>query len=194
MIPIEYIEKRDDAHLKEILIRESSQQLPLNNCNWSAVILYSKVSPKPQFDLILHFSHVVADGLSMINLVQEIMAHIEQQISGQEKTVLTQPLYDSVEHYLTQKLTIKEFLDAQGKNRESCTPIQLQALPVGNRNSIPYIQRTIEQSLLEKITNIAKSEKVSLNSTLNASLLLAYREMTNQSLSLSFGFLLELKK
>jgi hypothetical protein len=194
MIPLKYLHKESQTHLEKIIQQESTQELLLNKCNWSATILSEQPSKnKKHYDLILHFSHVIADGLSMINIMQEIIINLEAQVNNTLPSISSQDLYPPMEKLLPKGVTINQFLDQQKSNTGDSIPLKVKKLKNETGNSNSYIACSINEKETLNFKNKAKIEDVTLNSALNAALILAYNKTIDHIMSLSVGSAINLR-
>lgn len=193
-IPIDFYTEEDEPVYKDIFIQQSQQQLPLDQRNWSVAIIQStKQNAEPCFDLIWHISHVVADGLSYINLLNELIANLDAQIRKKSIAVKSLPLYDKVEAYLPQQINLTEYFTRQQAISTGVNSIELSPLPESEQSTLSHFTREITSKDLKYLREKAQAEDVTLNNVINASLALAYCDVIGKKQSVTIGSAINLR-
>jgi Condensation domain len=191
-IPIDYYHENDNKVAYQTLFdTHVNQQLPLDKHNWSVAIIESVKGNR--FDLIWHLSHVIADGLSYINLMQELLTNLDALILGEGKSTASLPVYDKVEAYLLQKISIPNYFDHLQRKTQASTQVTLSPLPVEKRANKAYIIKQISNEDLNQLKKITEKNNITLNNLINAALAKAYVSKVNVKNSLTIGSAINLR-
>ena len=162
----------------------ATQLIDLTQYNWTANIYLNR----NQTDIVFHFSHVIADGLSVFNLLHEFLSLLDQ---SNDIDMTPYSLYPGCEQHLADRCTIQRW--QANSTFTDLAPVELERLPQTEVCSLPFINTTIHAQQTKDLLLLASKNKISLNSILNAALIHAYWEITGKPTSIDFGSALSLR-
>jgi hypothetical protein len=186
-IPIQFYSTNES--FDTVFKKQSMQQLPLDKRNWSVAILEHTVNCEKHFDVIWHISHVVADGLSFVNLTQELVEILDLQVNQQPLEVQAQELHGPVESYLPHPVSLDDYFSRQVNTDK----IKLESLNRDLQTSSTYFFRSVNAKHLDQLRQCAHDNKVTINNLVNASLMKAYLEITQSLHPVTLGAALNLR-
>jgi hypothetical protein len=182
-IPLDVIERRDDTHWHEIAEAELNKAFdpgtgPLMRCT------YLKDAPgSPKAELIVSFLHTIIDGSSAVNLVNEILFSWNAIAAGDTLNEPEElPLLAAVEEHFPApyrgpkaKLKVAGFMARQllDEIRYRRRARGTRQMPVFEHGRCRTVHQTLEGEDLENLIRSARRRRVTLNSALNAAMLIS---------------------
>ena len=165
-----------------------TQQLPLEQYTSAiAIIELSGEADEKRFEVLWHISHVVADGLSSINLLRELIALLDDQIDGCFAMPDKLPFYEKLEAYLPDTLSLAEFISQQKKACAGISNTELSQLANEKQAKKAYFTRELSTRQFARLQMQANELSVSLNDLINAALVHAYCSLNENTKALCFG-------
>lgn len=190
MIPIVFHTQNSDTNYDAVFQQQASQQLPLDQHNWSAAIVQSD---KHTFRLIWHISHVIADGLSCLNLLQELITLLDHQIDNTPIVSKQHQLYSSIEHYLQTGLSIADYFAHQQQAAANISSKSLSPLPKNQHADTCYFIRLLNKNTTRQLQQIATDHQVTLNNLINAALAKSYQQLEQTDSHIGIGSAINLR-
>lgn len=182
IIPVTILEKNHEYIWQAVVEQETIKKFPSTEYLWRAVLLYSPTTP--HHELIVTFHHAIIDGLSSVNFMAEFFEFYTQAKTNDVNKTLS--LLPHVESLLRQKNDWHSFAENKNKIQENSKTIWSfqQYAPIAQR-SMRNIYRVLIPENLVQLKNICKRKKVTLNSLLNAAMLLAIQKQEAKTISCS---------
>lgn len=182
-IPLTLISRLDDKHWQRVVEQQLLESFEPNKVLWRVILLQSDDPLQLQNEVIFLIHHAIADGLSCVHLNAQCFKYYQHLAAGEDITIEPLPLLDAVERMLDHtKLPPHNSVDVK--------PVKLspffyqQKAPLSERRT-KNIYRSIASKELANFLSACRAKSRSVNSVLNAILLLTVAEMERDTLNLS---------
>jgi hypothetical protein len=185
-IPLEIIKRRDASHWTEIVEIELNRAFDIEIGPLMRCTLLVGPPGTTASELVVSFLHTIIDGTSAINLVREILEAWDAAAAGRrlhapEILALQPPVEESFPpeyRGLRSKVRIAGFMARQlvdeiGYRRRARGTRRMKVHPAGRCRSL---SRDLNGDDLEVLVRATRRNRVTLNSALNAAMLLVVRD------------------
>lgn len=176
-IPLIVIDRQHEQQWLKIAEGELLQKFAGEFAPLCRITLLQKSEQSDWNELIITFHHAIADGISAIHFVHELLSYYQQLVEGIPISPMESlPLLPSLEHLLQKclsKISSTNFLPAT-PNQTNLSPTLLieQTAPVVDRRT-RLIPRELEQELTSQIKRRCRDEQTTVHGALCAAMILA---------------------
>ncbi|GGI87952.1 condensation domain-containing protein [Legionella impletisoli] len=178
-IPIRSISHPDPSHWETVVEQQLSELFPTNQYLWQVILLHTNSLPTNEYHIIFCVHHAIADGLSCVYLMNELLTYYKQINSKKNITIKPLPLLNPVEKLLSRPILVN-----MAKPKKDPTPKPISHTPVFYQNYKPLgqrvtkqIYRIIRQTDCRQLTMCCRQRNIKVNSAFNAAMLLAAQIM-----------------
>jgi len=178
-LPLFNIQRKGDKQWVEIVEQEMAKRFDVSR---GPLFRVSYLYEENKAEIVITFLHSIMDAVSGTNLIDELLGLAELLGSGEQKKLSTLELARPVEEQFppafkgTRRIPalLAYFFSQMGEEmgyRWKVRGKRIARVQPGGKGHI--LSLTLPETLLESISQRARAEKVTLNSLLNASMLLA---------------------
>jgi NRPS condensation-like uncharacterized protein len=176
-IPLTVIERQHEQQWLEITEGELLQKFSGEFAPLCRITLLQTSEQSAWNELIVTFHHAIADGISAIHFVHELLSYYEQLVEGSPISLMDSlPMLPSLEQLLQNCLSEIGPIDSLPAtlNQASPSPILLieQTAPVVDRRT-RLIPRELDQRLTSQIKSRCRDEQTTVHGALCAAMILA---------------------
>ncbi|WP_133127061.1 condensation domain-containing protein [Legionella nagasakiensis] len=183
-IPIQCISHPDPRHWETIVEQQLSELFPTEQYLWRVTLLQTNSLSANDYHIIFCVHHAIADGLSCVYLMNELLTYYKQISSKKTITITPLPLLNAVETLLSRQILVKMAKSTQDTTPKSIaqTPVFYQDYkPLGQRVT-KQVYRIIRQADCTQLMMCCRQRKIKVNSAFNAAMLLTAQSMDQQPL------------
>ncbi len=198
-IPLRVIDKQHENQWLEITQEELHQQFFGGVEPLCRVTLIRPFKSDGTSEIIATFHHAIADGLSCIHFIHELLACCQQIADEKEiSEIATMQLLAPLEKLFENNLNSQNIKDYQEKTDQKVLTSKLiieeEALPTQRRTCL--INRIITQEMTLKLKKVCKQEQTTIHGALCAAMLLGTAKIAfpNFPVTLSCGSSVNVRK
>lgn len=167
-IPLQVVDKLHNKYWQEVVTAQANEEIDSSKCLMRAVLVRALNEEDTNY-LITTIHHAIADGLSFVQLQQEILSYAQKIASGQVLTQVTPlPALPSLEKLLPYSATTSQLYESYP---ERDTLGFEKWVPIENRKTA-WIYRQMDEKLTQQLKKIAKQEKTTVHGAFCAAMLL----------------------
>lgn len=181
-IPLRVVNKFHNEQWQEVVVEEMNEKIDSSKVLLRAVLVHIESEDCTSY-LLTTIHHAITDGLSGIQLHSELLTYCKSLASGEQIThVSTLPPLPSVEELMPEsmkgfrgalngilfllRLTLKQLWNRpKTLGFEKCVPIELRRCGM--------IHRQLDEKLTQKLVELCRQEKTTVQGALCAAMLLA---------------------
>lgn len=178
-IPIHFVEYQDSQSWQTIMQDEANTILPQAKYLWRATLLSSEDKAKPSHHIILTVHHSIYDGLSSVALFDALLQYFSNPSIQATPFLIPNPIETLFVHTAKEDKNIISNLEALDK---------IERYQWEHQNPTPFERRethfkfiAFSPSQRQKIQDSAKQKSVTVNSVLNAAMLLSAQKMLKKT-------------
>jgi NRPS condensation-like uncharacterized protein len=184
------VEIKHNVNWQSVVSTISDQQIPTEHYLWKLIII---VNDSQQSCLILLMHHAIADGVSVMNALFDLLITYENITLGYDITPIDRSPSASyhLESQLHNTMTMKEKLKLSPaiNQTKQINPIQWdyeENIPIENRSS-HTIFSSLNQDETKKLMESCRKNKVTVTSALTAAALLAIAKIKKETINVVMG-------
>lgn len=194
-VPVRFVQRESADQWEKTTEAELMQIFPTHHHLWNMTLIHDEQGNN---ELIFSFHHSIADGISCVRLVNELLLNYSQLIKQeaiQRDQATSLAFIDCTEKQLAKPSTWEEMQARQTEGE----PIKLTSFPYQNlhplsKRKTKTLYRTIDSDFFLKLKAKCHTEKVTVNSALNACMLLAAQKIAGEEITTSCWTPVNLRK
>lgn len=176
-IPAIAIERQHEQQWLEIAENELRQKFSDGFAPLCRITLLQSSTQPYRNELIVTFHHAIADGISALHLIHELLSYYQQLFEGIPIPKLDSlPLLPSLEQLLQKSLaevTAADFTQAQPSETAASPTLLIQQMAAVSDRQTRLIPQELDQPLTLQIKNRCRTEQTTVHGLLCAAMMMA---------------------
>jgi NRPS condensation-like uncharacterized protein len=192
-IPISFIYNAPDEEWKHIAEEVINSEIETQKSLWRFYAIKNKDENSCQ--CILNIHHAIADGMSLMKLVEDILNYYGQILSNTSFNYSVLPLLPSIEDIIKERIRLKslQFVQDNSESIELTSIPYQKYVPIGKRKT-KNIYIFLEPKKNIQINQACNTRETTVGALYNATMLITAQQMLNEEANISLITPVNLRK